>query len=67
MERERTRSTLERTGLLVCVLAIVSVAAGAAGWGGLAGLAGFGAFSAGAAVAGADSRRAGDWSSTPRR
>jgi Kef-type K+ transport system membrane component KefB len=65
MERERTRSTLEWAGLLVCVLSIVSVAAVAAGWIGLAVFAGLGAFSAGAAAAGTDSRRAGDWSSTP--
>ena len=67
--RERWRRTkpLERAGLLVCTLAVVTIASLAMGWTVLAGLAGSAAFSTAAASAGTDTRRSGDWTSTPGR
>jgi hypothetical protein len=58
---------LGRGGLAFVVLTLACAAAWAAGWGIVAAVSGLAAFAIASAVAGVDSRRAGDWTSVPPR
>ncbi|HSJ50785.1 MAG TPA: hypothetical protein VLA90_05800 [Actinomycetota bacterium] len=63
----RASSSTVRAGLCVCGLAAATLLAWVAGWGWLATVTGFALFAVGAAAAGADSRRPGDWTRVQRR
>jgi len=56
-----------RAGVAVCVLTLAAATLWALGFDAVAGVLAIVAFAVGGAVAGADSRRAGDWTSAPRR